>query len=316
MSTTICCSIGFDPWLDSSVSDDGFFCRTGNTITSHAAGNLINEQEVCLEPCISTNSFLESCMEPTPIGPYGVVNCSIFNSIIPANASEMKSFFEPIPGRSGCTSKGVVSISPFPRSFFPDVTQQRINLHRDELQEASIGCTNKRSNLASDFVRVNHNEVNESWSAGIQEVAFPPLKKLRPNVPWATPAEKEEPELEQSLLSCVDNDAAGAGAVSVTIGEATKGQSQEVGSTSITTPVDNRFSFAEDEIKERFRIYQNGQWNEKFAELVEFQTMNGHCIVPHNYVKSPALAQWVKRYDAVINRQITTMDSMVIHRPT
>eukprot|EP00539_Tryblionella_compressa_P002418 CAMPEP_0178737998 /NCGR_PEP_ID=MMETSP0744-20121128/3280_1 /TAXON_ID=913974 /ORGANISM="Nitzschia punctata, Strain CCMP561" /LENGTH=369 /DNA_ID=CAMNT_0020390591 /DNA_START=54 /DNA_END=1163 /DNA_ORIENTATION=- len=55
----------------------------------------------------------------------------------------------------------------------------------------------------------------------------------------------------------------------------------------------------EDEKKrERFRSYQNGQWNERYKELKIFKQRFGHCEVPHNYVAdngSQALAQWVKR---------------------
>eukprot|EP00522_Entomoneis_paludosa_P004374 CAMPEP_0172471214 /NCGR_PEP_ID=MMETSP1065-20121228/67704_1 /TAXON_ID=265537 /ORGANISM="Amphiprora paludosa, Strain CCMP125" /LENGTH=542 /DNA_ID=CAMNT_0013229309 /DNA_START=192 /DNA_END=1820 /DNA_ORIENTATION=- len=45
----------------------------------------------------------------------------------------------------------------------------------------------------------------------------------------------------------------------------------------------------------RFRNYQEGQWKERFAELINFQNKMGHSNVPHNYKKNPPLARWVKR---------------------
>jgi hypothetical protein len=37
------------------------------------------------------------------------------------------------------------------------------------------------------------------------------------------------------------------------------------------------------------------QWYEKYQELCLFHEKHEHCLVPHNYEHSPALAQWVKR---------------------
>jgi Helicase associated domain len=48
--------------------------------------------------------------------------------------------------------------------------------------------------------------------------------------------------------------------------------------------------------KDRYRTYQKGQWNERFAELLEFRAAHGHLFVPHTYPPNQKLAQWVKRY--------------------
>lgn len=45
----------------------------------------------------------------------------------------------------------------------------------------------------------------------------------------------------------------------------------------------------------RFRSYQEEQWWERFTELMEYNKVNGHCLVPHKYPENPLLAQWVKR---------------------
>jgi len=39
---------------------------------------------------------------------------------------------------------------------------------------------------------------------------------------------------------------------------------------------------------------QETSWNEKYAELVAFQTQHGHCNVPSLYGPNPSLAVWVK----------------------
>ncbi|KAG7373082.1 helicase domain protein [Nitzschia inconspicua] len=48
-------------------------------------------------------------------------------------------------------------------------------------------------------------------------------------------------------------------------------------------------------VKDRYRNYQTGQWNERFKELMKFRACHGHLLVPHNYGPNKKLAQWVKR---------------------
>ena len=45
----------------------------------------------------------------------------------------------------------------------------------------------------------------------------------------------------------------------------------------------------------RFKPFQSDMWNERFNDLIQFQTANGHCCVPSNWQDDPSLAQWVKR---------------------
>lgn len=45
----------------------------------------------------------------------------------------------------------------------------------------------------------------------------------------------------------------------------------------------------------KFRAYQAENWTEKFEELLQFRTENGHCLVPNCHPENPALAQWTKR---------------------
>jgi hypothetical protein len=42
-------------------------------------------------------------------------------------------------------------------------------------------------------------------------------------------------------------------------------------------------------------FFQNGQWDERYEDLVQFRKDHGHSAVPHNYVQNIPLAQWVKR---------------------
>jgi len=41
--------------------------------------------------------------------------------------------------------------------------------------------------------------------------------------------------------------------------------------------------------------HQMIKWQKRFEELVEFQKINKHCIVPNNYAPNPELSRWVKR---------------------
>ncbi|KAG7363750.1 helicase domain protein [Nitzschia inconspicua] len=41
--------------------------------------------------------------------------------------------------------------------------------------------------------------------------------------------------------------------------------------------------------------YQNDQWKLRFQDLLEFQQLHGHLMVPNMYPKNKKLSQWVKR---------------------
>lgn len=45
----------------------------------------------------------------------------------------------------------------------------------------------------------------------------------------------------------------------------------------------------------QIKDHHKDQWNERFAELVEYHQTFGHTHVPYHYKKSPPLAWWVKR---------------------
>jgi hypothetical protein len=40
---------------------------------------------------------------------------------------------------------------------------------------------------------------------------------------------------------------------------------------------------------------QNEDWEKRYAQLVQFQKQNGHCLIPHGYEPDPGLAEWVHR---------------------
>ena len=44
-----------------------------------------------------------------------------------------------------------------------------------------------------------------------------------------------------------------------------------------------------------FSQLQSGKWYERYRELVQFQSEQGHCRVPSHFPSNPPLAQWVKR---------------------
>ena len=72
----------------------------------------------------------------------------------------------------------------------------------------------------------------------------------------------------------------------------------------------------DEEEARRFRPYQAELWTVKFAELLEFRKLKGHCCVPYTYGENPALARWVKRqryqYKLKIeNKQSTMTDERV-----
>jgi hypothetical protein len=57
--------------------------------------------------------------------------------------------------------------------------------------------------------------------------------------------------------------------------------------------------------EERFRAYQNEEWQERFDDLVQFKQANGHVNVPVRYKPNPALGFWVKRmrYQHTLKRE-------------
>ena len=50
-----------------------------------------------------------------------------------------------------------------------------------------------------------------------------------------------------------------------------------------------------DSVTASFRNYQADMWQDKLEQLKMFRENHGHCLVPHNWSKNVALAQWVKR---------------------
>jgi hypothetical protein len=43
------------------------------------------------------------------------------------------------------------------------------------------------------------------------------------------------------------------------------------------------------------QTYQYDQWNERYSELVAYESEVGHCNVPYHWPSNPPLSQWVKR---------------------
>jgi hypothetical protein len=294
MSTSINQSFRFEPWFVSSISDDDFDCSNSSSTISQPVANFISEEEICGESCTSSTDYneyiLEKCLEPTPIGPYGILSSSNFHPVIPAYIPEIsRSYYYHVERID--ISNGEASDDLFPQ-LFPEVTSHMSIPKPDDLQGVRISCSRKR--CVSDIGTIDQNEVNESSTTDMVEETFSPRKKAR-HLPCTVPSEKNEPPLVPSSPCCIDNDAPCDASSIVAMVEPTQLTSHEPDTFTSAMPVDNDFSASDDEMKERFRMYQNGQWNEKFAELVEFQVKNGHCVVPHNYVESPALAQWVKR---------------------
>ncbi|CAJ1959531.1 unnamed protein product [Cylindrotheca closterium] len=64
---------------------------------------------------------------------------------------------------------------------------------------------------------------------------------------------------------------------------------------AIDTPPTNDFRSVDDDLKPRYRSYQQVQWDQQYQELLKFQERHGHCIVPHTYDPNPSLARWAKR---------------------
>eukprot|EP00547_Thalassionema_nitzschioides_P005884 CAMPEP_0194199266 /NCGR_PEP_ID=MMETSP0156-20130528/350_1 /TAXON_ID=33649 /ORGANISM="Thalassionema nitzschioides, Strain L26-B" /LENGTH=354 /DNA_ID=CAMNT_0038924139 /DNA_START=54 /DNA_END=1118 /DNA_ORIENTATION=+ len=50
-----------------------------------------------------------------------------------------------------------------------------------------------------------------------------------------------------------------------------------------------------DEFAAKFRPYQAEKWQERFQQLVEFESKHKHCLIPQTYPENPGLARWVKR---------------------
>ena len=74
-----------------------------------------------------------------------------------------------------------------------------------------------------------------------------------------------------------------------------KRKHQLEGNVQETVSKGQRKQQQDEEDARQFRPYQAGLWTVKFAELLEFKQLKGHCCVPFTYGKNPALARWVKR---------------------
>ena len=63
-------------------------------------------------------------------------------------------------------------------------------------------------------------------------------------------------------------------------------------------------------------VYHAAAWEERFAELVAYQTQHGHCRVSFGYLENPALGKWVseqrttKRTGTLSEERIARLDAL------
>ena len=63
-------------------------------------------------------------------------------------------------------------------------------------------------------------------------------------------------------------------------------------------------------------VYHAAAWEERFAELVAYQTQHGHCRVSFGYPENPALGLWVstqrveKRAGTLSEERIARLDAL------
>lgn len=284
---------GFDTSFEASFSDD---CSGKINISSlfYEDGNVTDGVDACFKASPSssddaTNYIVDLSMEPTPFGPSGAVNSSSFSFLLPSILSEMNSTTQSCAERKRCISFNERQSNPIsPHLFANAMNHHTINCQIDNEHSGRIPVTNKRCNPTSDVVTISTIFVDENCSSD-PSIDFPPMKRHRP-LPFGTSSKGAKPE---SMISsfCSDKNFA----YNKITGHATKMVPRKPEVSTIVRLDDISSVVGKDERQERFRIYRNNHWNEKFAELVGYSAKNGHCIVAHNCPESPALAQWVKR---------------------
>jgi hypothetical protein len=66
--------------------------------------------------------------------------------------------------------------------------------------------------------------------------------------------------------------------------------------TTLLTTMNSQYSITNNtSAVKRSRKLKQGQWNNRFQELLAFKRKYGHMYVPNSFVENPQLSQWVKR---------------------
>jgi Helicase associated domain len=260
MTTFTCNLIGFKPLFESFLCGDGDTDEKPEVTRSfHTAGNHIDELDlVCLETMSSSLTFETYLNLESPLEPTPIGPFAVVASSIssPVLPINISEIRSLIGSGSELRSCIYEKVSNLP---FPrvvgDINHRAGNRHAVFQNDGCTTLAKNRDNLMANHATTSTNKVNESIISSESNGETFPPIKRLGPSNWMISDDEEKQESVDEIDS--------------TLGE--------------------------HERKERFRIYQNSQWKEKFDELVEYKAKTGHCEVPHNYAENPALAKWIKR---------------------
>jgi hypothetical protein len=221
-----------------------------------------------------------SALEPTPLGPEGVT------SVLPIGPLRNETIGPDLAFDLFFPSSEMVTISTTTTAM---PTQFPFNPSYANTNNISTNSLNHNRKI-SDFMSKQNLVVQQDKHRPLPQ-RFPPMKKARTSS--SSPSSSSWTPL---TIKAVIPDGV------TSLGSKRKApqlvSSHDLKSLKSSSPSSSKRTVSIDLLdddKERFREYQNDQWNERYEELINFKEKFGHCIVPHNYEENLQLAQWVKR---------------------
>ena len=195
-------------------------------------------------------------LEPTPIGP---------NVVVPTRSVTTELSNEAFPSMltSMCTTRGTDD------TFFKNTMNESLSMHPVALASSMM----RRSSTSQQ----DHFVVSETHTLDNSIATRPPKRQRLCNTMMMT------------MMRCSSMDSLETSFFQLTAEEEFAGGEDGTvegnGSSSCNSGVESN----------SVRPYQVNQWRERFQDLVNFKSVNGHCLVPHKFPQDQQLAQWVKR---------------------
>ena len=232
-------------------------------------------------------------LEPTPIAPFGVKSfCSPPPNQTKEDNSPLQYHHQYNPYLSSSSSSSATAAVQNLQSL-----EALRNLLSEQQQgERSSSGLFSQHQVQQPTTMISHGQIHhpgqtlQQHSSRLDERAVPNFRLMM-----------DHQRHQMGSTASLSSKASGA-----TSGSAAFVSDSDTSSTTSTAGGDNN-----DDTKDRFRCYQNCQWESKFSDLVVYHAKHGHCLVPHNY-EDQSLAQWVKRqryqYKLMVQGKHSTID--------